>query len=321
MKPVLFTLPGLGWQIQAYGFFVALALVVGWLVTLQLARRDALGAPRLGPVFVVSSAAGVVGARAAWVVQHPDTFAGAASLVTLRAGTLAPFAGVVIALVVGGAWVSRYRIPVWAWYDVLAPACALGVVFERIGAFFAGTGYGRYAPDAALSIRFPIGSPAFVEHRRALASLMKTGATESLAVHPTQLYAVVLGLGGLALCAWLRRRRRFSGQIFLGFSIYYLAVRSFGEEFLRADAPAAVLGPLSGGQIGAAAMMGVLGVVYAVLGRRADAGDVSVRGWEGGRWSIQPPGSGRESAGSGKRGPVRSKSKARGKPKGKGKRA
>ncbi len=268
MKPVLFTLPGLGWEIQAYGFFVALALVLAWAATLRRSRAEGFDPKALGPVFVVSAAAGLVGARAAWVVQHPQAYEGVASLVTLRAGTMAPFAGAAVALIVGGAWVSRIRVRPWAWYDVLAPALALGLVFERLGAFFAGTAYGRYAADAALSVRYPVGSPAFAEHRRTLANLMRSGTLESLAVHPVQLYAAAAGLMGLALCVWVRARRRFEGQVFLSFGMFYVAVRAFVEEPLRADAPARVLGPLNAGQVGAVVMLVVLAVVYAVLARR-----------------------------------------------------
>ncbi len=268
MKPVLFTLPGLGWEIQAYGFFVALALVIAWAQTLRLSRAEGFDPKAMGPVFVASAAAGLVGARAAWVVQHPQAYEGVASLVMLRAGTMAPFAGAAVALIVGGAWVSRLKVRPWAWYDVLAPAFALGLVFERLGAFFAGTAFGRYAADAPLSVRFPVASPAFIEHQRTLANLMRSGALESLAVHPVQLYAAGLGVIGLVLCIWIRARRRFEGQVFLSFGMFYLVARGFIEEPLRADAPAAVLGPLNTGQVGAAAMLGVLGVVYAVLQRR-----------------------------------------------------
>ena len=268
MKPVLFTLPGLGWEVQAYAFFVALALVVAWAQTLRLARAHGFDPKATGPVFVVSAALGSFGARAAWVLQHPDAYEGPASLFTLGPGTLAPFAGVAVMMIVGGAWVSRLKVSPWAWYDVLAPAMAMGLVFERIGAFFAGTAFGRYAPDAALSIRFPAGSPAFALHHRTLANLMRSGALESLPVHPVQLYAAVLGVLGFGLCLWIRKRQRFEGQVFLGFGLFFVAVRAFIEEPLRADAPAGVLGPLNSGQVGAVVMMVVLGVVYGVLRRR-----------------------------------------------------
>lgn len=276
MKPVLFTLPGLGWEIGAYPFFVALALVVAWAQTLRNAKADGFDPKAMGPVFVASAAAGLVGARAAWVVQHPEAYAGLGSLLALRAGTLAPFAGVVVALVVGGAWASRLKVRPWAWYDVLAPAMAIGLVLERVGAFFAGTAFGRYAPDAALSVRFPVGSPAFALHQRTLANLMQS-STESLAVHPVQLYAAALGAVGLALCVWLRKRRRFEGQVFVGFAAFAVLTRAFVEEPLRADAPAGVMGPLNAGQVGALAMALVLGVVYLYLQRRGPGGGKAKR--------------------------------------------
>lgn len=268
MKPVLFTLPGLGWEIQAYGFFVALALIVAWAQTLRLSRADGLDPKAMGPVFVASAAAGLVGARAVWVVQHPEAYTGPGSLIALRAGTMAPFAGVFVAMIVGGAWASRLKVSAWRWYDILAPAMAVGLVLERLGAFFAGTAYGRYAPDAALSIRFPVGSPAFVEHRRTLANLMQSSVLESLPVHPVQLYAAALGVGGWALCQWLRTRERFEGQVWVVFALYFVVVRAFVEEPLRADAPAGVMGSLNAGQVGAVVMVVVLTILYKVLQRR-----------------------------------------------------
>jgi phosphatidylglycerol:prolipoprotein diacylglycerol transferase len=276
MQPVLFTMPGLDWEVQAYGFFVGLALVLGWALTLGIARRDGLPADRLGSVYVVSAALALFGARAIWVLQHPQTYEGWRSLFVLQAGTLAPFAGALLALLVSGFMVTRRKVNVWAWYDVIATAFAVGVVLESLGALFAGTAYGRYAPHAALAITFPKGSPAFADHSVALRNLMTSGATESLPVHPVQLYSAVAGLVGVALCLWLRKRRTFTGQVFCAFAIYFLAFRSFVEEFLRADAATPVAGPLNAGQLGALVMIAALGVVYGVRRRQARAGSAAV---------------------------------------------
>lgn len=268
MQPVLFTVPGLDWEVQSYGFFIGVALLLGWFISLQLARERGLDAQRLGPIYVAAAAAALVGARSAWVLQHPESYDGLASLVTLRAGTLAPFAGAVAGLLVAGGLGARARTPVWAWYDALAPALAVGVVLERVGALLAGVGFGRLAVDLPFSIRFAEGSPAFEHHRRTLDNLMSPGATESLPVHPSQLYAVVLGLGGVALCRWLWKRRRFDGEVFIGFALYALGVRSFVEEWFRADASAPVFAMFNGGQMFAVAMLGALWLVRIALARR-----------------------------------------------------
>jgi prolipoprotein diacylglyceryltransferase len=269
VQPVLFTLPGIDWEVQSYGFFVGLALVLGWVLALSLARRDGLPADRLGAAYVVSAAFALFSARAVWVMQHPDAYEGWRSLFTLQAGTLAPFAGVLFGLVLSGVMVSRRGVNAWAWYDVLAPAFALAVVLESLGALFAGTAFGTYARDAPFTLTFPEGSPAFIEHSVALRNLMTSGATESLPVHPVQIYSALAGVAGLALCWWLRKRRQFVGQIFCAFVIWFLAFRSFVEEFLRADAATPVAGPLNGGQMGALVMIAALGVVYWVRARAA----------------------------------------------------
>src|SRR5690606_36336193 len=102
-------------------------------------------------------------------------------------------------------------------------------------------------------------------------------------------YAVALGLVGLVGVMWLRRRRVFSGQVFLAYAMYFLAVRAFVEEPLRADAPAGVVGPLNSGQIGAAVVLAVLAGVYWARRAKARAEPGSLRLWEGGRWSPRPP--------------------------------
>ena len=262
MHPELFSVPGVDWEVQSYGFFAGLALLVGWVLTLSQARRDDLPADALGTVYVVSVAAGLIGARAVWVLQHPSAYDGWRSLVTLQAGTLAPFAGVIVALGVSAALVQRRGVPVLAWFDVLTPAFAVGYGLERLGAFLAGSGHGIYAPGLAWAVRFPPGSPAYAAHRRALDALLPAGSPVSLPVHPTQLYGLALALAGIALWVFLRRRRRFTGQIFLGYALYFLVARSLIEEWFRADAASAAVGPFNPGQAGSLIMIAVLSLLY-----------------------------------------------------------
>ena len=285
MAPLLFTVPGLGWEIQSYGFFMGLALIVGWVVSLALARRDRLPTDVLGTTYVVSVAAGIVAARGAWLVQHPDAYAGASSIVSLSPDGLAPFAGVVVALVVSAMWVTRFKVPVTAWFDVVAPAFAIGTILERIGALLAGSGFGRYAPELPWAIAFPKGSPAFVEHARTLQGLMPPGAEASLAVHPTQLYGIGLAGLGLALALAVRKRRAFSGQVFLTYAIYVVLARIYVEEWFRADAVQAVFGPFNPGQVAAVLLLVALVTILRTRAHRVRRLADGLRYWEGGRWS------------------------------------
>jgi len=141
MSPVLFSVPGTQWEVSSYGFFLGLALIAGWILSLSLAGRDRLPADRLGTSYVVAVAFGLVGARGAWLVQHPDAWTGWGSVLSLSSpgqGGLAPFFGVVVGFLVAAMHVQRMRVPVLAWFDAVAPALALGLAIERIGALLAG---------------------------------------------------------------------------------------------------------------------------------------------------------------------------------------
>jgi phosphatidylglycerol---prolipoprotein diacylglyceryl transferase len=283
MSPVLFTLGD--WDVQAYGFFVALALVVGWAVAMAMARHDRLPPDIIGSSYVLAAIAGVLAARAAWVLQHPDAYEGPASLVTLEPDRLAPFFGIVVGLLVSALHLAARKIPPTVAWDAAAPAFAVGTMLERLGALLAGSGAGKYAPDLPWAIRFPLESPVFAEQRRTLGQLLPSTATASLPVHPTQIYGIVLGAIGLWLCLRLRKNRRFSGQLFLVFAMYVLVARAFVEEWFRADAAQAVLGPLNGGQVGALLMLPVLYGILVARGRRAAGRKDGLRLWEGGRWT------------------------------------
>lgn len=279
-------LPGLDWEVQSYGLLLALALVLAWVIVVSLGRRDHLPVGPLGTAYVLGTSLGLVGARISWILQRPgEASAAAPELFVLRADELAPLAGVVVAGLVAGLHVMRRRIPVMAFFDVAAPALAAGAMLERLGALLAGTGYGDYAPTLPWAIRFPAGSPAYVEHQRALAGLLPAGAEASLPVHPTQLYALVLAGVALGVGLWLRRRRTFSGQVFLGTAIAYLVGRALVEEWFRADAGAATLGPLGSAQVSALVLVGALGVVWWARSRLAAERPQAFRPWEGGRWS------------------------------------
>lgn len=289
MAPLLFTVPGLGWEIQSYGFFMGLALVIGWVVSLALARADRLPAESLGTVYVASVAGGVLAARAGWLAQHPDRWEGAGSLLSLSADGLAPFVGIVVALLLSTVMATLRKVPVTAWFDVIAPAFAVGTILERVGALLAGSGYGRYAPDWPLSIRFPPGSAAYADHLAHLEGLLAPGADASLPVHPTQLYGAVLAAVGLWFVLWLRKRRRFSGQVFLSYVMYVIVARTFVEDWFRADAVQPVLGPLNPGQVAGVALLIALGIILRTRGRRAGQIEGGLRYWEGGRWTPGKP--------------------------------
>lgn len=154
--------------------------------------------------------------------------------------------------------------------DAAAPAVALGYAVYRIGCFLNGCCFGAVT-DLPWAVSFPAGSDAFAA--QVAAGLLSPEATQSLPVHPAQLYHAVAGLLGFVVL--LRAPDATPGTCFALAWVFYGATR-FGIEFLRGDTPP-IVGPLDLNHL-ACLLLVVTGVVIlkvrpsrAALDRRESA--------------------------------------------------
>jgi phosphatidylglycerol:prolipoprotein diacylglycerol transferase len=152
-------------------------------------------------------------------------------------GFLGGFLGTVV-------FCRRHGLPILVWADCAVPALCLGLLLTRIGCFLGGCDFGRPS-DAPWAVRFPPGSPAFVQH--VADRLLPPTAAGSLPVHPTQLYESLAGLLLLGVVVAVRRRQRRPGQAFAAFVAGYAIVR-YVIELARADPDRGTVGPLSTSQ-------------------------------------------------------------------------
>ena len=142
--------------------------------------------------------------------------------------------------------------------DCVAPSVALGLAFGRIGCFLAGCCWGDVCVDKEhllsmkdpaalkrihtipaistagwpLAVQFPERSSIYKQHSRL--GLVTEANSQSLPVHPVQLYEAALAA---ILCMYLCSRHRLlrrAGNVSLGLLIGYGLIR-FATEFLRAD--------------------------------------------------------------------------------------
>lgn len=290
MAPELFTLPGLGWAITPYGLAVAVALVAAWVTSLVFARSDRLPTEALGMVFVVSTLVSLLAARAGFLLQQGQALE-LTALRSLPAGGLVVFSGLLAALAVSAIGCRRVGAPTLAWLDCFAPAVALGGVFERIGAFFAGADFGMYVGPGdfghVLSVTYPEGSPAFLLHTAAFHGLPGLTESASAPVHPVQLYVAATCALAVAVGLYARRSRRCSGQVFLAVAAVFLLGRAVLLEPLRFDASPLVLGPLRLQQVSGLGLLAAIAIGWQMLAARARVRPAAARQWEGGPWT--PP--------------------------------
>ena len=128
---------------------------------------------------------------------------------------------------------NRYLVYQEDWTSSLAgsrhlcPLCSHRARLRQVGCFFAGCCYGK-ACSLPWAVTF--------KDPRGLAPL-------GISLHPTQLYSSVSLFLIFAFLIFLRRTKRFHGELFWSYILVYSIVRFF-MEFLRGDPRGSMLGGL-----------------------------------------------------------------------------
>lgn len=257
MHPVLLNIGG--FELHSYGAIGSIAfLVLAWYV---LRQASAAGWDREALVDVIfwGAMAGIVGARALFVLQNYAQLDGPMSWIDIRQGGMVFYGAPLVGLPVAFAVLVRKKLPFWQVMDVIAVALPLAHGMSRVGCFFAGCCFGTHS-DLPWSVVFPEGG----------------AAPHGVSLHPTQLYEAT---GLMMLSAFLSRklhRPHFNGQVFLLYLGLYGVLR-ITTELVRGDVERgflfeSVLGEtLSTSQGISLGMFVVVAVLWAVLGRRKPA--------------------------------------------------
>lgn len=229
-----------------------LVLLAGLWLALEMASREGarrgLDPDRIYNLGFGGVAAGVLGARLAFVLGHLGLYAritpwtralGAAFSPT--AGTEVGWAGLLIGLAVAGWMVRRRRMPLLPLLDALAvggmvTAAAVGV--------------------AALLGGWMIGAPAALPWAIRLQGAMR---------HPTQAYFALAALAALAVAWRMRRRGPYPPGVAAQVVAIVFALAVLLIEPLRADSP--TIGP--GLRLPAVVALGVLVAALAGFAARA----------------------------------------------------
>ena len=216
--------------ITGYGIMLVAAFLVGaWLIGVQLQERG-LNQNYAGDIIVAAVIGGIIGAKLWYVVLTRDM----GSLLS-RGGLVwyGGFLGGAAAVIING-W--RLRVPIRWTMQLCAPALAAAYAVGRVGCFLVGDDYGR-PTSLPWAVKFPEGLPPSTAGN--LQNLFGVRVAEGidpstvLAVHPTQLYEVILMLGAFFLMWPWRKQPRPAGWLF-GWYLVFAGVERFLVEILRA---------------------------------------------------------------------------------------
>lgn len=136
--------------------------------------------------------------------------------------------GALFGLLVGHVAGARARLVSMARaLDVLAPSMGIMITVARLGCFFAGCDFGR-PTSVPWALRYPTVTPAF--RAQLDAGLVHVTASQTLPVHPTQLYEACVGLVVLAATLRMRPPKR-EGDRFVLAALLYAAGRIVVDVF------------------------------------------------------------------------------------------
>jgi phosphatidylglycerol:prolipoprotein diacylglycerol transferase len=232
--------------IYAYGVMLGTSLIIGWFVAMRLAREDGIPEQDAATIYMWTAVWSIIGSRLLWFITDPSPKSFLDLLMVWQGGLVA-YGGMIAGFFASWYGCRKRGIELLRWADVSAPSVVLGTGITRMGCLLFGCDYG--APtDRPWGIRFPgpnpaalhqifpaggpHGSPAWQHHVDA--HLISGAAEASLRVHPTQVYESLAGIFLFLLLMFIRRHRKFSGQVFLGWVLGYGILRPL-IEIVRDD--------------------------------------------------------------------------------------
>jgi phosphatidylglycerol---prolipoprotein diacylglyceryl transferase len=197
--PVVVQLPGL---IVLFGFWAALWVAARGARVVGLKDDDIYN-----PGFYAAMA-GILGARAWYVVTHWAAFAGdPLGIISLNLSTFDVTGGLIVGVLVGAIYAGRKKMLGARWLDALTPGAALLLAAVSLSNLFSGEAYGT-----------PTTLPWAIE-------------LWDMERHPTQIYEMLAMLAILFVLLVALRRHPMPGTATLLFLALYSGQRVFLEAF------------------------------------------------------------------------------------------
>jgi phosphatidylglycerol:prolipoprotein diacylglycerol transferase len=162
MYPHLFKIPSLDLTIGTFGPMMVLGFLAALLLMRRLSRRAKLDYTVMTNAALYSLIAGVIGARAFFVVHHFDKFTGdfLGVIATWRGG-LEFLGGVIVATCLLLLYLYFRKLPVRRYLDIIVIALMMGLAFGRIGCFLNADCFGK-PTTLPWGVRFPYRSFVYI---------------------------------------------------------------------------------------------------------------------------------------------------------------
>lgn len=247
--PEGFCLPGTDFEIKFYGVIITLGVVLAVLYALWRRKDYGLSSDDIYNIVLVGVPCGVIGARLYYVISRWESYFGPGipwyKFLSIRDGGLAIYGGVigaVLGLLIFFLSKKERRAKLLPSFDIGGFGLLIGQLMGRWGNFFNREAFGSYT-DNFLAMRISesnlhmgdqVGKGFLAQVELLKEKALAGGYAGMIQVHPTFLYESLWNLAGLILLHFLAKKRKFDGQMFLGYIFWYGLGRAWIES-LRMD--------------------------------------------------------------------------------------
>lgn len=239
LNPVAFTV--FGKDIYWYGIIIAVGFVLAVLYGCRKASPFGVDQDKLLDLLFFAVPAALIGARAYYVIFYLDQYIDAngrfdwGEAIAIWDGGLAIYGGLIAAILTAVIYCLIRKQPFWSYTDCASYGFLIGQMIGRWGNFVNIEAYG-----GVTDLPWRMCSPVIADWlylRKGLidADVYQQILDGTLGVHPTFLYESLWNLLGLVILILLYRKgRKFDGQVFLSYVIWYGVGRAVIEG-LRSD--------------------------------------------------------------------------------------
>ncbi len=218
MKPELFKIGPL--TVHSYGFFLALAFMVGMLVSFWYLRRRFVDAYVVFELVLAAAVGGIIGARVFYVLGHWSEFSSRwwEAFKFWNVQGLVFYGGFILGVAAAAALIKLRGLSIGEVMDAGGLAVPASLAVARVGCYLNGCCFGK-SSGLPWAVTFP------VETQR----IMGMPANP---LHPTQIYELIMDLAIFVILLAIHKRFRYRGEIMIAFIMLYAVVR-FINEFFR----------------------------------------------------------------------------------------
>lgn len=240
--PVAFTIFNI--DIMWYGIIITCGMVIAAVIVYFRAPRHNLTGDNMLTMAIIMVPAGIIGARAYYVLFNWDMYKGdIAHILNFRGGGLAIHGGLIAGIIAGLIVCLVLKMRPLNVLDLCVPAVALAQSIGRWGNYFNSEAHGG-----------PTDLPWGV-------------MIDGQSYHPTFLYESIWCLALFFILLYVDNHRKFEGQVLLLYGMLYSAERILVES-LRTDS--LMIGPFKQAQVISIVIILLCGAFYVILNKRTN---------------------------------------------------